>query len=85
MVLWSNLCPLRVNGGVVHGRGFESLTFGGQWWRVHGHDGFELPFGGPVDRGVVHGRGYESLNFGVNGGVLHGRGFESDFLGSIVG
>jgi hypothetical protein len=23
---------LRVNGGVVHGCGFESLTFGGQWW-----------------------------------------------------
>jgi hypothetical protein len=21
-----------VNGGIVHGRGFESLTFGGQWW-----------------------------------------------------
>jgi hypothetical protein len=23
---------LRVNGGVVHGLGFESFTFGGQWW-----------------------------------------------------
>jgi hypothetical protein len=56
--------------------GLESLTFGGQWWRVHGR-GFELTFGGPVDRGVVHGHGFESLNFAVNGFVVHGRGFES--------
>jgi hypothetical protein len=32
MVEGSNLGLLGVNGGVVHGRGFESLTFGGQWW-----------------------------------------------------
>jgi hypothetical protein len=29
MVVGSNLWG---NGGVVHGRGFESLTFWGQWW-----------------------------------------------------
>jgi hypothetical protein len=32
MVVCSNLCLLGVNGGVVHGVGFESLIFGGQWW-----------------------------------------------------
>jgi hypothetical protein len=31
MVLGSNLVFLRVNGGVVHGLWFESLTFGGHW------------------------------------------------------
>jgi hypothetical protein len=36
MVVGSNLYFLGVSGGVVHGRGFESLTFVGQWWRVHG-------------------------------------------------
>jgi hypothetical protein len=33
MVVGSNLGDiLGVNGGVVQGRGFESLTFFGQWW-----------------------------------------------------
>jgi hypothetical protein len=32
MVLGSNLVFLRVNVSVVHGLGFESLTFGGHWW-----------------------------------------------------
>jgi hypothetical protein len=31
MVVGSNIDILGVNGGVVHGRGFESLTFWGQW------------------------------------------------------
>jgi hypothetical protein len=31
MVVGSNLCLLGANG-VVHGRVFESLSFGGQWW-----------------------------------------------------
>jgi hypothetical protein len=32
MVVGSYLDILGVNGGVVHGHGFESLTFWGQWW-----------------------------------------------------
>jgi hypothetical protein len=33
MVLGSNLCLFGlINGGVVHGRGFQSLNFWGQWW-----------------------------------------------------
>jgi hypothetical protein len=70
----------------VHGSGFESLTFGGQYGgesRVHGR-GFELTFGGPVDRGVVYGRGLKSLNFGVTGGIVHGRGFELTFGGQSI-
>jgi hypothetical protein len=77
----------------VHGRGFESLIFGGQWWcsawscgrisdflGVNGgvvHSREFESFTSGVYGGVVHGRGIESLNFGVNGGVVHGRGFES--------
>jgi hypothetical protein len=60
---------LVVNGGVVHGHAFESLTFVDQWWRVHGR-GFES-FTFLVNGGVVvHGRGFESLILGVNGGVI---------------
>jgi hypothetical protein len=41
MVLGSNFCLLGVNGGVVHGRGFESLDIlGVNGGVVHGH-GFE--------------------------------------------
>jgi hypothetical protein len=31
-VAGSNFCLLGINGCVVHGRGFEYLTFWGQWW-----------------------------------------------------
>jgi hypothetical protein len=49
-----------VNGCVVHGRGFEYLTFGVNGGVVHGR-GFEsLTFWG-VNGGVVVGPGFESL------------------------
>jgi hypothetical protein len=50
-----------VNGGVVHGRGFESFTLEGQWWcsAWHGFDSFT--FWG-VNGGVVHGPGLEPLS-----------------------
>jgi hypothetical protein len=54
-----------VNGGVVHGRGFESLRFFfvNSGVVVHGHHGLEsLIFG-------VNGRGFVSLTFGVNGDI----------------
>jgi hypothetical protein len=38
MVFGSNPVFVRVNGGVVHGLGFESLTFGGHWWQYGGVD-----------------------------------------------
>jgi hypothetical protein len=59
MVVGSNLWLVGVNGGVVHGLGFESLSFWSQWWcsawswvRILG-----------VNGGVVHGLGFESLTF----------------------
>jgi hypothetical protein len=52
-----------VNGGVVHGRGFESLIFGGQWWCSAWSCGRISDIFG-VNGGVVHGRGFESLTFG---------------------
>jgi hypothetical protein len=57
----SNLCHFGVNG-VVHGRVFESLFFGGQCWCsawswVRIFDFFD------VNGDVVHGRGFESLLF----------------------
>jgi predicted membrane protein len=60
MVACSNLCLFGViNGGVVHGRGFESLTLWGQW-SCSACRGFEyLIFG--VNSGVVHGPGFEYL------------------------
>jgi hypothetical protein len=49
-----------INGGVVHGLGFESFSFWGQWWcsawswvRILG-----------VNGGVVHGLGFEFWLFG---------------------
>jgi hypothetical protein len=63
MVVGSNLW---VTGGVMHGRGFESVSYfvvnGGVV--VHGRRRFEsLIFG-------VNCHGFESLTFAVNGGVI---------------
>jgi hypothetical protein len=67
----------------VHGIGFESLTFWGQWWcSAWSSVRMNLCLFG-VNGGVVHGRGFESL--GVIGGVVHGLGFESfTFWGSMA-
>jgi hypothetical protein len=59
MVLGWNLVFVEVNGGVVHGLGFESLTFGGHW------------YGGVDRRSSVRILDF----WGANGGVVHGRGF----------
>jgi hypothetical protein len=79
---WScvpNLCLFGVNCGVVHDRGFESLTFWGQWWCSAWSCVPNLCLFG-VNCGVVHDRGFE-----VNCGVVHGLGFESlTFWGSLA-
>jgi hypothetical protein len=66
-----------VIGGVVHGHGFESLPFWGQWCSAWSCVRIFVFLG--VTVGVVHGLGFESFDFFyVNGDhVVHGRGFES--------
>jgi hypothetical protein len=67
----------------VHGLGFESFTFWGQWWCSAWSWVRMFVFLGPS--AVVHGCGLESLGGGVNGGVVHGLGFESlSFWGSMA-
>jgi hypothetical protein len=80
MVLGSNLYFLDVNSDVVHGRGFESLLFGGQWWCSAWSCGRISRFLG-VNGGVVHGHGFESLAFVGHWWRVHGRGFELTFGG----
>jgi hypothetical protein len=46
----------------VHGLGFESFTFGGQWWCRSMVLGSNLRLFAVIG-GVVHGRGFESLLF----------------------
>jgi hypothetical protein len=49
MVVGSNLCLFRVHGGVVHGRGFESLTFlGANGGVVHGRGLWPRHVRGPI-------------------------------------
>jgi hypothetical protein len=47
----------------VHGRGFESLTFGGQWW-CSAWSCLRILYLVGVNGGVVHVRGLESFTFG---------------------
>jgi hypothetical protein len=49
----------------VHGRVFESLSSGDQWWCSAGSWVRIFDFLG-VNGGVVHGCGFESLIFGCN-------------------
>jgi predicted membrane protein len=64
MDLGSNLCLLGFTDGVVHGRGFESLNFWGQWWCLLRGHGFENLDFWRVNGGVVHGLGFKTLSFG---------------------
>jgi hypothetical protein len=72
----SNILLLGVNGGVVHGRGFEYLTFlvsmvvysAWSWVWIFDFLG-------------VNGIGSNLCLFGVNGGVVPGREFEYGLFG----
>jgi hypothetical protein len=52
------------NGDVVHGRGFESLIFGGQWRCSTWSCGRISDFWGVNGGGVVHGGGFRVFDFG---------------------
>jgi hypothetical protein len=75
---------LGVNGSVVHGRGLESVTFGGQWWCSAWSWVRIFDFLG-VNGGVVHGPGFESDFVGVNVGEVHVVGSNLCLSGVING